>query len=115
MNLTTFIFVLILIFPIYFFTKKILESSKIGSKGSQVGISIFVCIFLCPFLYGGVVGGKLMIEDYFLQHEFSQETWMTEKGYSNLDDFRGEISYEKFDEPQAFERIQFMKYFGGFE
>ncbi|NPD45842.1 MULTISPECIES: dihydroorotate dehydrogenase-like protein [unclassified Lentimicrobium] len=43
------------------------------------------------------------------------ETWMTEKGYTNLDDFRGEISYEKFDEPQAFERIQFMKYFGGFE
>lgn len=43
------------------------------------------------------------------------ENWMTEKKYSNLEDFRGEISYEKFKEPQAFERIQFMKYFGGFE
>ena len=43
------------------------------------------------------------------------ENWMTEKEYSELEDFRGEISYERFDEPQAFERIQFMKYFGGFE
>lgn len=43
------------------------------------------------------------------------ENWMTEKEYSELEDFRSEISYEKFKEPQAFERIQFMKYFGGFE
>lgn len=43
------------------------------------------------------------------------EDWMTEKNHSELEDFRGEISYEKFKEPQAFERIQFMKYFGGFE
>lgn len=43
------------------------------------------------------------------------ENWMTKKEYSELEDFRGEISYEKFKEPQAFERIQFMKYFGGFE
>lgn len=43
------------------------------------------------------------------------EAWMTEKGYNSIEDFRGEISYEKFKEPEAFERIQFMKYFGGFE
>ncbi len=43
------------------------------------------------------------------------EQWMNEKDYNKIDDFKGEISYEKFNEPEAFERIQFMKYFGGFE
>lgn len=43
------------------------------------------------------------------------ESWMVEKGYETIEDFRGQISYEKFNEPEAFERIQFMKYFGGFE
>jgi dihydroorotate dehydrogenase (fumarate) len=41
--------------------------------------------------------------------------WMQEKGYNTIEDFRGEISYDRFNEPEAFERIQFMKYFGGFE
>lgn len=43
------------------------------------------------------------------------EAWMNEKGYTKIEDFRGEISYTKFNQPEAFERIQFMKYFGGFE
>lgn len=43
------------------------------------------------------------------------EKWMNEKGYENIEAFKGQISYEKFNEPEAFERIQFMKYFGGFE
>jgi len=43
------------------------------------------------------------------------EKWMNEKGYDNIEAFKGQISYEKFNEPEAFERIQFMKYFGGFE
>jgi dihydroorotate dehydrogenase (fumarate) len=43
------------------------------------------------------------------------QEWMKDRGYEKPEDFRGEISYEKFNEPEAFERIQFMKYFGGFE
>jgi len=43
------------------------------------------------------------------------EEWMTEKGYNSIEDYRGDISYDKFNEPEAFERIQFMKYFGGYE
>jgi dihydroorotate dehydrogenase (fumarate) len=43
------------------------------------------------------------------------EEWMAEKGYNNIEDYKGDISYDKFNEPEAFERIQFMKYFGGFE
>ncbi|OYT15147.1 MAG: diguanylate cyclase [Bacteroidetes bacterium 4572_77] len=41
--------------------------------------------------------------------------WMEEKNYKSLSDFKGLMSSEKFKEPQALERIQFMKYFGGFE
>lgn len=43
------------------------------------------------------------------------ETWMNEKGYESLEDFRGQLNYVKSHQPEAFERIQFMKYFGGFE
>lgn len=43
------------------------------------------------------------------------EAWMKEKGYESLDDFRGQLNYVKSHQPEAFERIQFMKYFGGFE
>ncbi len=45
----------------------------------------------------------------------SLEKWMEEKEYTNIEAFRGIMSYDRFNEPQAFERIQFMKYFGGFE
>lgn len=43
------------------------------------------------------------------------EAWMKEKGHESLDDFRGQLNYVKSHQPEAFERIQFMKYFGGFE
>jgi dihydroorotate dehydrogenase (fumarate) len=41
------------------------------------------------------------------------ESWMTEKGYGTLADFRGLLSYRDKANPAAFERIQFMKQFGG--
>jgi dihydroorotate dehydrogenase (fumarate) len=41
------------------------------------------------------------------------ESWMTSKGYDSLDDFRGQMSQAQTSNPAAFERMQFMKYFGG--
>ena len=41
------------------------------------------------------------------------ENWMEKNNFSTLDDFRGKMSYEKIDNPAAFERVQFMKYFAG--
>jgi dihydroorotate dehydrogenase (fumarate) len=41
------------------------------------------------------------------------EKWMDDKGYERLDDFRGVLSYGTGENPAAFERIQFMKQFGG--
>ncbi|HSO09269.1 MAG TPA: diguanylate cyclase, partial [Desulfoprunum sp.] len=39
--------------------------------------------------------------------------WMEEKSYNSIADFRGKLSYEQAENPAAFERIQFMKYYGG--
>jgi dihydroorotate dehydrogenase (fumarate) len=41
------------------------------------------------------------------------EEWMEEKGYESLADFRGKMSQAKSSNPAAYERVQFMKYFGG--
>ncbi|MBV5305148.1 MAG: dihydroorotate dehydrogenase-like protein [Desulfobulbaceae bacterium] len=41
------------------------------------------------------------------------ENWMDEKGFDRLADFRGFLSYRNAENPAAFERIQFMKQFGG--
>jgi dihydroorotate dehydrogenase (fumarate) len=41
------------------------------------------------------------------------ETWMNRHGYGKLDDFRGKMSQEKSANPAVYERVQFMKYFGG--
>jgi len=41
------------------------------------------------------------------------EEWMNRHGYGKLDDFRGKMSQEKSGNPAVYERVQFMKYFGG--
>jgi dihydroorotate dehydrogenase (fumarate) len=41
------------------------------------------------------------------------EDWMNRHGYAKLDDFRGKMSQEKSGNPAVYERVQFMKYFGG--
>ena len=40
------------------------------------------------------------------------ETWMTQKGYTSIGDFRGLMSQAKSSRPDAYERAQFMRYFG---
>ena len=41
------------------------------------------------------------------------EEWMTSKGFNSLSDFRGKMSQAKSSNPAAYERVQFMRYFGG--
>ena len=41
------------------------------------------------------------------------EEWMDRQGFSELSDFRGKMSQSKSSNPAAYERVQFMKYFGG--
>ncbi len=41
------------------------------------------------------------------------EQWMEQKGYESLSDFRGKMSQAKSSDPAGYERVQFMRYFGG--
>ncbi|MDR2010701.1 MAG: dihydroorotate dehydrogenase-like protein [Bacteroidales bacterium] len=43
------------------------------------------------------------------------EKWMEEKSYSSIEDFRGKLSYCNIDNPQLYERYQFIKYFTSVE
>lgn len=40
------------------------------------------------------------------------EVWMDKNGYKTIADFKGSMSQAKSNNPAAFERVQFMKYFG---
>jgi dihydroorotate dehydrogenase (fumarate) len=41
--------------------------------------------------------------------------WMDRKEFTSIDQFRGMLSQSKSENPAAFERVQFMKYFRGFQ
>lgn len=41
--------------------------------------------------------------------------WMDDKKFKTIDDFRGKMSVKKSENPAAWERVQFMKYFSGIE
>jgi len=41
------------------------------------------------------------------------EEWMNRHGFGKLEDFRAKMSQEKSENPAVYERVQFMKYFGG--
>ena len=43
------------------------------------------------------------------------DSWMQEKNFQNTKDFIGKLSYKNIENPAAFERVQFMKYFSGIE
>jgi dihydroorotate dehydrogenase (fumarate) len=43
------------------------------------------------------------------------ETWMESKGYHSIEDFRAKLSLIKTENATAWERMQFMKHFGGKE
>ncbi len=41
------------------------------------------------------------------------ETWMSRKGFKRINGFKGKMSQEKSSDPSIYERVQFMKYYGG--
>ena len=48
-----------------------------------------------------------------INHEI--ESWMVKNNYQYTSDFIGKLGISKDDNPAAFERVQFMKYFSGIE
>lgn len=43
------------------------------------------------------------------------EKWMDNKNFKSIDEFRGKMSVKVAENPAAWERVQFMKYFSGIE
>lgn len=43
------------------------------------------------------------------------ENWMQKHNYTSIEEYRGKMSFKNIDNPSAFQRIQFMKYFSGIE
>ncbi len=43
------------------------------------------------------------------------EEWMEDNAYEDLDYFRGKLNHKSYADSHLYERVQFMKYFGGFE
>jgi dihydroorotate dehydrogenase (fumarate) len=43
------------------------------------------------------------------------ESWMAKKNFNSISEFKGKVNYKNTSNSVAFERIQFMKYFGGIE
>jgi len=41
-------------------------------------------------------------------------SWMEKKNFYSISDFKGKMGQDKLDNPAAFQRIQFMKYFRGY-
>ncbi|MBC8320632.1 MAG: dihydroorotate dehydrogenase-like protein [Bacteroidetes bacterium] len=41
--------------------------------------------------------------------------WMSEKNFDTIEQFRGKMSFKQSNNPAAYERVQFMKYFSGIE
>ncbi len=49
--------------------------------------------------------------EYILKMKTTLDHWMDRKGFRYIDQFRGRLSQEKTENPEVFERLQFMKYF----
>ncbi len=43
------------------------------------------------------------------------EKWMEEHHYKSIDEFRGKLNYKNIENPEQYERSQFMKYFSSYE
>lgn len=49
--------------------------------------------------------------EYIIEMKKQLDAWMDKKGILYIDSFKGKLSQEKSENPEVFERIQFMKYF----
>lgn len=43
------------------------------------------------------------------------KTWMAEKNFKTIDEFRGKLNWKNYQKPVVFERTQFMKYFSSID
>ncbi len=76
-----------------------------GEEAVKMILSGAKVVQLCSALYkGGAEEISHIVSDL--------ECFMADKGFSNVEDFRGMLNYSNIDTPETFERVQFMKTFG---
>lgn len=63
---------------------------------------------VCSTLYRNGLGQISLILNYL-------QDWMQAHGFARIDDFRGELSYVRSDNPSAYERVQYIKALVGIE
>lgn len=73
---------------------------------------------IMKMLYAGATSTQIVSSIYELgniqiEHLLSGlEGWMKRKNYKTIDEFRGKLSQNTSTDPEHYERVQFMKYFG---
>jgi len=53
--------------------------------------------------------------EYLKKMNKSISKWMDQKGFENIESFRGKLNYGSIAEPGKYERAQFMRYFSAYE
>ncbi len=76
-----------------------------GDEAIKMILSGAKTVQLCSALYKG---GAEEITNIIS----ALESFMADKGFSTVEDFRGMLNYSNIDTPEKFERVQFMKTFG---
>ncbi len=88
--------------------KDIEISASTGIHDSSAAIKVLLAgaqtVQLCSTLYKNGV-------DYIGTILSEMETWMDEKGFDSIEDYRGKLNYRSHKNPRMWERSQFMRYF----
>lgn len=88
--------------------KDIQISASTGVHDSSAAIKVLLAgaqtVQLCSTLYKNGV-------DYLGTVISEMEAWMDEKGFDNIEDYRGKLNYRSHKNPRMWERSQFMRYF----
>lgn len=66
------------------------------------------CVQVCSVLYEKGI-------DYIKTLNNQIISWMENKKFRSVDEFRGKLNYLNYEKPTVFERTQFMKYFSSYE
>jgi dihydroorotate dehydrogenase (fumarate) len=78
--------------------KDVIKQLLAGAKAVQVASTLYK---------NGPQQIRVMLEDI--------KSWMSSKNFQSIPEFRGKLSQQNIDNPAAYERIQFMKYFRGYK
>lgn len=81
-----------------YYAEEVIKQILVGANAVQIVSAIYK-------------NGEKYIQEIIRQIK----TWMEENNYHTISDFKGKLSMSKLENPNIFERIQFMKYYGSID